>query len=240
MVEESTGPSNPIIVALDFSEARAALEMAQTLAPHVGGFKVGLELLMGPGPTVVAAVQKLGLPVFVDAKLHDIPNTVRRAARNLGMLGARWVTAHGTGGKAMLTAAAEGLEEGAGGHPAGVLVITVLTSLTAPDLATTGISGTPGRQVARIAKLAASTPVEGVVCSVKELGDVAQVAPDLTRITPGIRPAGDDPHDQARTATPEEAIARGADWIVVGRAITRSPDPVAAAASVLRGSREGS
>ncbi len=139
----------------------------------------------------------------------------------------------------MLTAASEGLEEGARGHPSGVLVITVLTSLTAPDLATTGISGTPGRQVARIAKLAASTPVEGVVCSVKELGDVAQVAPDLTRVTPGIRPTGSDPDDQARTAAPEEAVARGADWIVVGRAITRAEDPVTAAAAMHRATREG-
>lgn len=223
---------NPVIVALDFSEARAAIEMAQGLAPHVGGFKVGMELLTGPGPAVVAAVRELGRPVFVDAKLHDIPNTVRRAARNLGLVGARWVTAHGSGGEAMLTAAAEGLEEGARGHPAGILVITVLTSLDASDLATTGVSGTPGRQVARIAKLAASTPVEGVVCSVKELGDVAQVAPDLTRVTPGIRPAGDETHDQARFATPQEAISRGADWIVVGRSVTRAADPVAAAAAL--------
>ncbi|MFP3915826.1 MAG: orotidine-5'-phosphate decarboxylase [Actinomycetota bacterium] len=229
---------NPIIVALDFSEARAAVETARTLVPHVGGFKVGLELLMGPGAAVVAAVRELGLPVFVDAKLHDIPNTVRRAARNLGLLGARWVTAHGSGGEAMLTAAAEGLEEGARGHPGGILAITVLTSLDATDLAATGIAGTPGRQVARLAKLAASTPIEGVVCSVKELGDVAQVAPDLTRVTPGIRPAGADAHDQARTATPREAIERGADWIVVGRALTRAPDPAAAASGLWKSLQE--
>lgn len=226
--------SNPVIAALDFSEARAAIEVAEVLRPYVGGFKVGLELLTGPGPAVVAAVRDLGLPVFVDAKLHDIPTTVGRAARNLGTLGARWVTAHGVGGEAMLRAAAEGLAEGAGGHAAGVLVITVLTSLTAPDLASTGVAGTPGRQVARIAKLAASTGMEGVVCSVKELGDVAQVAPRLTKVTPGIRPGGSDTDDQARSATPEEAVARGADWMVVGRAITRAYDPAAAAAALLR------
>lgn len=234
MVANAATGGNPIIVALDFSDARSAVQMAGAVAPHVGGFKVGLELLTGPGPAVVAAVRELGLPVFVDAKLHDIPNTVRRAARNLGNVGARWVTAHGTGGEAMLTAAAEGLEEGARGHPAGILVITVLTSLTAPDLAATGITGTPGRQVARIAKLAASTPAEGVVCSVRELGDVAQVAPDLTTVTPGIRPSGGEHHDQARTATPEEALARGADWMVIGRSITRAEDPKAAAATLAR------
>lgn len=226
--------SNPIIVALDFSEARLAVEMAEALRPHVGGFKVGLELLMGPGPGVVAAVRELGLPVFVDAKLHDIPSTVRRAARNLGILGARWVTVHGTGGASMLAAAAEGLEEGAGGHPAGVLAITVLTSLDAPDLAATGVAGTPGRQVARIAKLAASAGMEGVVCSVKELGDVAQVAPHLTKVTPAIRPTGDDSDDQARFATPQEAVARGADWMVIGRVITRATDPPATAAAIRR------
>lgn len=229
-----SGDSNPIIVALDFSEARLAVEMAEALRPHVGGFKVGLELLMGPGPGVVAAVRELGLPVFVDAKLHDIPSTVRRAARNLGVLGARWVTVHGTGGESMLAAAAEGLEEGSGGHPAGVLVITVLTSLDAPDLAATGVAGTPGRQVARIAKLAASAGMEGVVCSVKELGDVAQVAPHLTKVTPAIRPTGDDSDDQARFATPQDAVARGADWMVIGRAITRATDPPATAAAIRR------
>ncbi len=223
---------NPIIVALDVSGARAAVELAQAVAPHVGGFKVGLELLTGPGPAVVGAVRELGLPVFVDAKLHDIPQTVKRAARNLGALGARWVTAHGTGGIGMLEAAAEGLADGAGGRRGGVLAITVLTSSTEADLADTGISGSPGRQVSRIARLASKAGVEGVVCSVRELGDVAQVAPELTRVTPGIRPSGSAPDDQARVATPSEAVQRGADWIVVGRPISRAPDPVAAAAAL--------
>lgn len=227
-----TTANSPIIVALDFGEARAAVEMAKRLNGHVGGFKVGLELLMGPGPATVAAVRELGLPVFVDAKLHDIPNTVNRAARALGAVGARWVTAHAAGGQAMLEAAVAGLAEGAGGHEAGILAITVLTSLTGADLAATGTSGTPGKQVARLARLAAATGVEGVVCSVSELGDVHQVAPDLVRVTPGIRLADADHHDQARVNTPAEAVARGADWIVVGRPITRASDPVAAAVAI--------
>lgn len=224
---------NPLIVALDFSEARPAVEMARTLASHVGGFKVGLELLMGPGPATVAAVRELGRPVFVDAKLHDIPNTVRRAAANLGAIGARWVTVHGAGGRAMLEAAVEGLREESGHEEAGILAITVLTSLTGADLAATGVQGSPGRQVARIARLAAGAGVEGVVCSVKELGDVAQVAPELVRVTPGIRPGGAEAHDQARVASPGEALRRGADWLVVGRSITRADDPVQAALAIL-------
>lgn len=234
-----TRPENPIIVALDLPEARPAIELARKLVPHVGAFKVGLELLMGPGPAVVAAVAALGKPVFADAKLHDIPNTVGRAARALGAVGARWVTVHGTGGTAMLEAAASGLKEGAAGHESGILVITVLTSLSAADVAAVGFTGTPGRQVARIARLAASSGAEGVVCSVKELGDVAQVAPDLVRVTPGIRSHSDTHDDQSRVATPVEAVRRGADWIVVGRALTRARDPAAAAQSMLEGLRPG-
>ncbi len=226
-------PENPIIAALDVPEARSALELARKLLPHVGAFKVGLELLMGPGPAVIAALAGLGKPVFADAKLHDIPNTVNRAARALGAVGARWVTVHGTGGQAMLEAAASGLREGAAGHEAGTLVVTVLTSLSAADLAAAGFAGSPGRQVARVAKLAASSGAEGVVCSVKELGDVAQVAPDLTRVTPGIRARGATADDQTRVASPQEAMRRGADWIVVGRALSRAPDPAAAARALL-------
>jgi orotidine-5'-phosphate decarboxylase len=221
-------PANPVLVALDVGSAEEAVRLARAVAPHVGGFKVGLELLMGPGPGVVAAVGELGLPVFADAKLHDIPTTVEHAARALARLGARWVTAHATGGRAMLAAAVMGME-GSGG---GVLAVTVLTSLTAQDLSSTGVTGSPGRQVARLARLAAEGGAEGVVCSVKELGDVAQVASGLVRVTPGVRPAGSTTDDQARVATPEEAVSRGADLIVIGRPITRDPDPARAAAAI--------
>lgn len=133
----------------------------------------------------------------------------------------------------MLEAAVEGLAAGAGGHEAGILAITVLTSLTPADLASTGITGSPGRHVSRLSRLAAAAGIEGVVCSVKELGDVHQVAPDLIRVTPGIRLSGSDANDQSRVDTPREAIKRGADWIVVGRPITRADDPVAAAAAIM-------
>jgi len=221
--------ANPVLVALDLASAEEAVRLATRLKPVVGGFKVGLELLTGPGPGVVAALRRLELPIFVDAKLHDIPNTVRAGARQLGGWGARWVSVHSGGGRIMIEAAVEGLDAGAGGHPAGILAITVLTSLDAGQLAATGVTGSPGRQVARLTRLAAQAGVEGVVCAPAELGDVAQVAPGLVRVTPGIRPTGVSNDDQTRTATPQEAIRRGADYLVIGRPITRAPDPYAAA-----------
>lgn len=225
--------SNPVLVALDLPTAEEATRMAQRLAPFVGGFKVGLELLTGPGPAVIAAIVELGKPVFADVKLHDIPNTVERAARNIGRTGARWLTVHAAGGTAMMSAAVSGLADGSGGR-AGVLAVTVLTSLDAQAMTETGVTGTPGKQVARLSRLAASAGVEGIVCSIKELGDVAQVAPGLTRVTPGVRPSGSSGDDQARTAGPAEAIERGADLLVVGRPITLAADPEAAAREISR------
>ncbi len=222
---------NPLLVALDFPTAEQAVRMARRLAPLVGGFKVGLELMMGPGPALVAAIGELGRPVFADPKLHDIPHTVAGAVRQLGRYGARWITVHGSGGAVMLRAAVETLGEV--NPDAGILAITVLTSLESADLAKIGIDSSPGRQVARLARLSAEMGVEGVVCSVKELGDVAQVAPQLRRVTPGVRPAGSDRDDQVRVATPSEAIARGADYVVIGRPITTAEDPEAAASRIL-------
>ena len=227
-------PQNPILVALDVSTAEEAVRLAERLAPHVGGFKVGLELLMGPGPAVVAAVRRFGRPVFVDAKLADIPNTVEAAARQLGALGARWVSVHASGGLDMIKAAVAGLKEGARGNETGVLAVSVLTSLDGANLASVGVSGTVGKQTARLARLAAAGGAEGMVSSVRELGDVGQVAPGLLRVTPGIRPAGAAADDQARVATPAEAIKRGADLLVIGRPITRAKDPVEAAKAIGR------
>jgi orotidine-5'-phosphate decarboxylase len=219
--------SNPVIVALDVRTAEEAVRLARSLAPYVGGFKVGLGLLHGPGPGLVGALARLG-PVFADAKLHDIPSQTEAAARRLGEYGARWVTAHASGGVDMLQAAVSGLAAGAAGRTAGILAVTVLTSIDEP--AATALFGrTPGELTARLAKQAAAAGVEGVVCSPKELGVVAQVAPGLLRVTPGIRPEGAPGDDQRRTATPREARARGADLLVVGRPITAAPDPVKAA-----------
>lgn len=223
-----------ILVALDVPTAEEAVRLARRLHPHVGGFKVGLELVMGPGASTIGIIADLGLPVFADVKLHDIPNTVERAARQLGRLGARWVTVHAAAGVPMLEAAVAGLASGAGAAEAGVLAVTVMTSLDDALLATVGVSGSAGRQTSRLSKLAATAGCEGVICSVRQLGVVADVAPQLLRVTPGIRPTGTDAHDQREVATPEEAIQRGADWLVVGRAITRAADPAVAAADINR------
>jgi orotidine-5'-phosphate decarboxylase len=223
---------NPIIVALDLPTAEQAIAIAQQVSPHVGAFKIGLGLLHGPGPATIDVLVRLGRPVFADAKLHDIPSQVRTAAERLGNHGARWVTAHVSGGMDMLQAAVEGLEAGAGGATAGVLGVSVLTSLAKQDLERVGIQRSPGQLVGKMAKVAAAARCEGLVCSPQELNVVAQAAPGLLRVTPGIRPTDVD-DDQARTATPSDAIERGASLLVIGRPITEAADPAAAAASIL-------
>lgn len=181
---------------------------------------------------VIGALRQLNKPIFADAKLHDIPNTVRQAARQLGRLGARYVTAHAAGGRSMLDAAIEGLADGASGNEAGVLAITVLTSLDQDSITSTGIKGSVGEQVGRMARLAAAAGAEGAVSSVRECRVVAEAAPSLLRVTPGIRGPDDPDDDQAQAATPAEAVARGADLIVVGRPITRAADPISAATAI--------
>ena len=222
---------NPIIVALDLSGAEEAVRLAKRLAGHVGGFKIGLGLLHGPGPGTVSAIAELGRPVFADAKLHDIPSQVEGAARRLGRWGARWVTAHAGGGRVMLEAACAGIAEGSDGG-AGILGVTVLTSLDEPALAEAGIRSTPGKLVSKMARLVDASGCEGVVCSPREVKVVADVAPRLVKVIPGIRPADVASDDQVRVSTPEAAMERGADWLVIGRAITRAPDPVAAAGAI--------
>ena len=223
---------SPIIVALDMPTAEEAVRVAKEVAPFVAGFKVGLGLLHGPGPGTIDALVRLDRPVFADAKLHDIPSQVERAAERLGMHGARWITAHVSGGVAMLEAAVAGLERGSGHARAGILGVSVLTSLAAADLERIGIQRTPGQLVGKMSKVAAASGCEGLVCSPQELNVVAQSAPSLVRVTPGIRPVAID-DDQARTATPADAIARGADLLVIGRPITRADDPAEAAAMIL-------
>jgi len=222
--------SDRILVALDLPTAEDAVRLARELAPHVGGFKVGLGLLFGPGPATVAAVAEVGKPVFADAKLHDIPSQVERAARRLAALGARWITAHASGGVAMLEGAVSGSAAASTGT--GVLAVTVLTSLGVSDVERLAPNSTPGKLTSRLARSAAEAGCEGVICSPQELGVIAQVAPELVKVTPGIRPAGADPGDQERIMTPQEAITRGADYLVIGRPITGADDPIAAAAAI--------
>ncbi len=218
---------NPILVALDFPTGDQALTVASPLVPLVGGFKVGLELLTGEGPGIIRKVGDLGLPVFADAKLHDIPNTVRGAARQLGRAGARWVTIHGAGGRAMIEAAVTGLADSEG--DAGVLVVTVLTSLDQAQLEETGVDRGLESQVVAMTRLAYEGGAEGIVCAVAEARAAKDEAPSLQVVTPGIRGADASRDDQKRVASIGEALAAGADMVVVGRAITGAPDPVAAA-----------
>ena len=217
---------NPIIVALDFHELDDAVAMARRLNGVVGGFKVGLQLLMGHGPRAIEEVASLGSPVFADAKLHDIPNTVLGAAENIHSAGARWVTVHASGGREMMEAANAGME----GH--GVLAVTVLTSIESAALADLGVDRASSEQVLVLAGIAAQSSVEGLVCSPHEAKKAKGEHPDLTVFTPGVRPAGANADDQARVATPAAAFTAGADYLVIGRPITRSADPVAKAAEI--------
>jgi orotidine-5'-phosphate decarboxylase len=231
---------NPVLVALDLPNLERAEQSARALKDHVGGFKVGLELLMSEGPEVVSRIAELGLPVFADAKLHDIPNTVEHAAAALASRGARWVTAHVGGGIQMLEAAVVGLSSGSGARSAGVLGVTVLTSLDREDLQALGVTRSVEAQTLELARLAESAGAEGVICSPLEVSSVKSIALELKAVTPGIRLHDSDDHDQKRTSTPVEALKAGADWIVVGRAITAAADPVDAALSIVESLRSAS
>jgi orotidine-5'-phosphate decarboxylase len=219
-------PENPLIVALDASDLDAADRLAGELEGAVGLFKVGLELFAATGPAGVAAILRHG-PVFCDLKLHDIPNTVEGAARNLARLGVAMVTIHALGGEAMIAAAIRGVEKGAaeGGHPVPtVLAVTVLSSLAGEGLASP----------ASLAYEAQAAGATGVVVSGDDVATVREVTGDaFCLVVPGIRPRGSNGHDQVRILTPEEAIERGADYLVVGRPITESSDPANVARAIV-------
>ena len=206
-----------------------AVALYQRVAPHVGIAKVGLSLFVEHGPAAVKAFVDLGAKVFLDLKLHDIPNTVELAAARAAALGVSYLTVHASGGKAMLEAAVRGAGQGG---PI-VLAVTVLTSMDEEALWQTGVERSPLTQVTSLAKLAAEAKVGGLVCSAREVAKVRQaVGPTLVLCTPGIRPAGVAANDQARAETPEAAVKAGADLLVVGRPIYEAADPVAAAAAI--------
>ncbi len=220
------------IVALDVSSTGEALAIVDTLGEACRYYKVGSELFTREGPTVVRALRTLQREVFLDLKLHDIPNTVRRACASAAALGAQLVTVHGVGGDAMVRAAVDGAGSGCG-----VLAVTVLTSLDA-----TALAATWGRrdmsvqdEVLRLADVAAGVGAHGVVCSGEELSAVrARFGPALAPLVPGIRLEGDPAHDQARVVTPARAARDGARYVVVGRTVTATRDPAAAMAEVRR------
>ena len=224
-----------LIVALDVPSADAALDLAARLRGHVGLFKVGLELFSAEGPGLVRTLVAKGDRIFLDLKLHDIPNTVRAAARTIATLGVRMMTVHASGGVKMMQAAAEGAREGASGSQAPlVLGVTALTSLTSQDLVELGWSGSSEDVVLRFAGLARSAGLDGVVASPNEAALIRKnLGPGFAIVTPGIRPAGASRDDQARAASPRAAIESGADFLVVGRPITQSPGPAGAADAIV-------
>lgn len=200
--------------------------MAGQVSDHVAGFKVGLELLTGVGPRAIEAIADLGKPVFADAKLHDIPNTVEGATARLAAAGARWVTIHASGGAEMIEAAITGMDG------QGVLAVTVLTSLDDEGLVSIGVREGMLEQVLRLVELSASAGVEGVVSSPHEATTIKSSHPELLLFTPGVRPTGALRDDQSRVTTPAEALEAGADYLVIGRPITRAPDPGVAAREI--------
>ena len=218
---------NRICAALDLPDPVSAAQLASKLAGHVGLFKIGLELFVAHGRAAVDAVRRFGLPIFLDLKLHDIPATVAGAARAVAHLRPRYLTVHATGGPAMVAAAADALPE------TFVAGVTVLTSLSAHDLDRLGINGPPADAVRRLAQLAVGAGARALVCSPQEVALVRDtVGPGVVLITPGVRPSGADVDDQARVATPQQALADGADLLVVGRPITGADDPGRAAGDI--------
>ena len=218
----------PIAVALDAPDVETAARWAQAVTPYVAVLKVGLELFCRHGPEVVAAVRGgTGAPVFLDLKLHDIPATVAGAARAVARLKPRYVTVHATGGRAMIQAAVQAAPD------VHIAAVTVLTSLSADDLHAMGVPGEPTERARHLAALAVDAGARAIVCSPQEVPAVREaVGHGVTLITPGVRPLGADAQDQARISTPEQALANGADLLVIGRPITAAADPGAAAARI--------
>lgn len=218
--------------ALDYPTLAEAEAGAARVAEVVGVLKVGLELFVAEGPAAVKLGRKLGNQVFLDLKLHDIPETVERAVATAGQLGASLLTLHAAGGPRMLEAAAKRAErEGAGLK---LLAVTVLTSLDASDLQATGVAATPAEHVLTLGKLARSSGIHGLVCSTAEVGALrSALGPEAILVTPGIRPAGASVGDQKRVGTPASALRDGSSLLVVGRPIRDAADPVAAARSIL-------
>ncbi len=219
--------ANPIFVAVDTPDIAAARALVRAVGRHVGGVKLGLEFFCANGPAGVAAIAGEGLPVFLDLKLHDIPNTVAGALHSLAGLAPAIVTVHATGGLAMLAAA-----RAAAPVATKVVAVTVLTSLDDDDLAAAGVASGTAAQVARLAGVVRAAGLDGVVASPHETAAVRAAWPSAAIIVPGVRPAGSAVGDQKRVMTPRDALAAGASVLVIGRPITGAPDPAAAAAAI--------
>ncbi|MGC2161958.1 MAG: orotidine-5'-phosphate decarboxylase [Silvibacterium sp.] len=220
-----------VIVALDVPDARQALALVERLNGIIQWFKVGLELYLSEGNRIADSIRSKGCSVFLDLKLHDIPNTVAGAVRSASRAGAQMLTLHAGGGPAMLAAAAEA----AAAIPDAprLLAVTVLTSMDRAQLEAVGVSASPAEQVLRLARTGWEAGIHGFVSSAEEVAVMRRAFPESTLVIPGIRPTGAAVGDQKRVATPAAAIAAGADYLVIGRPITRAADPAAAAAAIL-------
>ena len=223
---------NPICVALDTPDLDRARALAKKLKPHVGFMKIGMEFFYAHGSKGYEAVAAEGLPIFLDLKLHDIPNTVAEGMRSLMRLSPSpaIINLHASGGMAMMQAASEAI-----GGRAKLIAVTILTSLSNDDIWATGFNSNldTGAHAAVLAKLAKAAGLDGVVCSSHDLAGIrAATGPEFLTVVPGIRPAEGASHDQKRVATPKSAMAAGADILVIGRAITGAPDPAAAAQKI--------
>ena len=219
--------SNPVYLALDLPQLDAAKTLASKVKAHIGGVKLGLEFFYAHGHHGVHEIMHLGLPIFLDLKLHDIPNTVAGAMQAIHVLEPAIVTVHASGGRAMMEDA-----KAAAGEKTKVVGVTMLTSLDERDLARTGIKGCAYDQVMRLAELAERAGLDGIVCSGKEVGAVHEQWKDGFFVVPGLRPEGQNVGDQKRVVTPREARDNGASVLVIGRPISRADDPVEAARAI--------
>ncbi|MGH1371031.1 MAG: orotidine-5'-phosphate decarboxylase [Cellvibrionaceae bacterium] len=228
-----------ILVAMDFDNTKSCLDMADRLSPELCRLKVGKELFTAAGPQVVEGLMNKGFEVFLDLKFHDIPNTTAKAVKAAAELGVWMVNVHASGGERMMAAARNELDKRTGNRPL-LIAVTVLTSMEQSDLTQIGIAREPQEQVLQLASLAKSSGMDGVVCSAMEASMLNQeLGGEFRLVTPGIRPANAAADDQRRIVTPADAIAAGSHYLVIGRPITQSADPVATcreiAASIITG-----
>jgi orotidine-5'-phosphate decarboxylase len=219
--------TRPIYVAIDTPDLERAALLAKQVRNHVGGIKLGLEFFSANGRAGVREMASIGLPIFLDLKLHDIPNTVAKAIQALRPLAPAILTVHAAGGRAML-------EDAKAAAPSGtkVVAVTVLTSLDGDDLTSIGVQGDPHSQVERLTLLAREAGIDGVVCSGNEVAAARKIWPGGFFVVPGVRPAGGDQGDQKRVMTPRKALDAGASILVIGRPITQADDPDAAARAI--------
>ena len=224
-------PSERLVIAMDTADMQHAMGLARAVSPFCGMFKLGLEFFAAHGPSGVGAFSNKS--ICLDLKLHDIPNTVSGAVKALLPLKPGVLTLHAAGGRAMIQAAREASETGCSDRPL-LLAVTVLTSLTGAELSDSGVSGSPATQVVRLAQLALRAGADGLVCSPLEVEALrTAIGSELLLLVPGVRPQGSATDDQARVMTPREAIDAGADWIVVGRPVTRHADPGSIARAII-------